>query len=63
MTNLEQVLKDVLADKNTNLLPENLKEGIICLGIEGTYKNIMSQSDYDECLELSEQILGEDVSL
>lgn len=31
--------------------------------ITGIYKSGMSQSDYDECLELSEQILGENVSL
>ena len=33
------------------------------LGVEGIYENIMSQNDYDECLELTQQILGKDVSL
>ena len=26
----------VLTDKKANLLPENLKKGVTCLGIEGT---------------------------
>lgn len=31
-------LNDILSDKNTNLLPENLKEGVTCLGITGTFQ-------------------------
>ena len=41
------------------LTPEKLVSGNTILGIDGTYENIMSQSDYDECLLLSQQILGE----
>lgn len=37
MTNtLQKKLNEILTDKNTNLLPENLKKGIKCLGIDGT---------------------------
>lgn len=35
---LQQILNDILADKNTNLLPDNLKEGVSCLGIDGQYE-------------------------
>lgn len=33
---LQQVLDDILDDKTTNLKPENLRQEISCLGIEGT---------------------------
>lgn len=33
---LQTKLDTILEDKNTNLLPENLKAGITCLGVEGT---------------------------
>lgn len=33
---LQTKLDAILNDKNTNLLPENLKAGVTCLGIEGT---------------------------
>lgn len=33
---LQTKLDAILLDKNTNLLPENLKAGVTCLGIEGT---------------------------
>lgn len=33
---LQNTLDDILQDKNTNLKPENLKQGITCLGVEGT---------------------------
>lgn len=36
MSDLKTNLQEILQDKNTNLLPENLKAGITCLGIEGT---------------------------
>lgn len=36
MTNeLQQTLDNILNDKNTNLKPENLKQGVTCLGVEG----------------------------
>ena len=33
---LQQVLDNILEDKTTNLKPENLKQGVTCLGIEGS---------------------------
>ena len=32
---LQQILDDILQDKNTNLTPDNLKQGVTCLGIRG----------------------------
>ena len=60
---LQTNLDIILQDKNINLKPENLKAGITCLGVEGTYESAISKTEYNECLELSQQILGEDVSL
>lgn len=31
-------LQNIKEDKNTNLKPENLKKGVTCLGVEGTYE-------------------------
>lgn len=45
------------------LTADKIVQGNTILGVEGTYENIMSQNDYDECLELTQQILGKDVSL
>ena len=35
---LQTKLDAILLDKNTNLLPENLKAGVNCLGVTGTYE-------------------------
>jgi hypothetical protein len=35
---LQTKLNAILEDKNTNLLPENLKVGVNCLGVNGTYE-------------------------
>ena len=39
MNELQQVLNSIKQDKDTNLLPTNLKDGVTCLGIEGTLEN------------------------
>ena len=36
MKELQTVLNNILADKNTNLKPENLKKDVTCLGVTGT---------------------------
>lgn len=36
MKELQTVLNNILADKNTNLKPENLKKNVTCLGVTGT---------------------------
>jgi hypothetical protein len=42
---LQQTLNNILEDKNTNLKPENLKQGITCLGVEGTLETDTDTSD------------------
>ena len=36
MNELQQVLNNIKQDKNTNLLPGNLRDNVTCLGVEGT---------------------------
>lgn len=46
------------------LTPEKLVKGNTILNVEGTAElGPITQIEYDECLELSQQILGENVSL
>lgn len=42
---LQENLDAILQDKNTNLLSENLKAGVICLGVEGTMSEGLDTSD------------------
>ena len=49
MNELQQVLNDIKQDKNTNLLPGNLRDNVTCLGVEGTAKvptPIYATTDY-----------------
>lgn len=39
---LQTNLDAILNDKNTNLLPENLKAGVTCLGVEGIFNGTLS---------------------
>ena len=56
---LQQTLNNILNDKNTNLLPENLRTGITCLGIEGAMDSgAMTNVDYQTCLQLCDDIKG-----
>lgn len=34
---LQTILDEILEDKNANLTPKNLKKGVTCLGVEGSY--------------------------
>ena len=45
MSDLKINLQEILQDKNTNLLPENLKAGVTCLGVEGTAQTGIDTSD------------------
>ena len=45
MSELQINLTAILANKNTNLLPQNLKEGVTCLGVTGTMKSGIDTSD------------------
>ena len=40
---LQQILDDILQDKNTNLTPDNLKEGVTCLGVKGNLTKLKGQ--------------------
>lgn len=42
---LQTLLDKILEDKNTNLTPDNLREGTICLGIEGKLQEGIDESD------------------
>lgn len=45
---LQTKLDQIKLDKNTNLLPENLKAGVTCLGVNGTYEGSGGgSSDYN----------------
>ena len=44
---LQTNLDTILLDKNANLLPENLKAGVTCLGIEGAMQPGLDTSDAD----------------
>lgn len=60
MKELQTVLNNILADKNANLKPENLKVGITCLGIQGIADigDVISQEEYNTCVNLTKEILG-----
>ena len=59
MSELKTNLQEILQDKNTNLLPENLKQGVTCLGVEGTMDaGAMTNADYQTCLSLADDIMG-----
>lgn len=45
MSDLKTNLQEILQDKNANLLPENLKQGITCLGVTGTMTAGLDTSD------------------
>ena len=57
---LQTNLDAILQDKNTNLLPENLKAGITCLGVQGIADigDVMSQEEYNTCVNLTREIIG-----
>ena len=42
---LQENLDAILLDKNTNLKPENLKEGVTCLGVDGIMQSGIDTSD------------------
>ena len=44
-SSLENTLDWIQSDKNKNLLPENLKQGVTCLGVEGTMQVGLDTSD------------------
>lgn len=58
---LQDKLNAILADKSANLLPENLKVGVTCLGIQGIADiggGVISQEEYNTCVDLTKKIMG-----
>lgn len=50
---LQEKLDAILEDKNTNLLPEHLKAGVTCLGVEGAYEGSSISLDSNEEIVVS----------
>ena len=46
-----------------NIIAENIKKDVEILGVAGTYEGSISQQEYDECLNLTEDILDGTISL
>ena len=64
MDELNEKLKLVRKEKDMKVLPENIKKGVSIFDVEGVLEiGPITNAEYNECLELSQQILGEDISL
>lgn len=61
MDSLEAKLKTIITEKETKLLPENLKAGITCLGVKGILINdgALTTEEYTVCNNLAAIALGE----
>ena len=61
MTQLEQNLMQIKNEKDTKILPENIKEGVQIFDVIGTYRGgSISEQEYQEDLDLANDILGID---
>ena len=64
MTELEQNLRLIKNEKDTKILPENIKEGVQIFDVIGTYRGTydgsISEEEYQEDLDLANDILGID---
>ena len=61
MTQLEQNLIQIKNEKDTKILPENIKEGVQIFDVIGTYRGgSISEQEYPEDLDLANDILGID---
>ena len=45
MSELENKLKEIINEKNTKILPENIKAGVTILGVTGTYTGEISTNE------------------
>ena len=64
MNELQQVLNSIKQDKNTNLLPANLRDSVTCLGVEGTAEvptPIYATTDYT-IKSVNSSIAGDNVN-
>lgn len=55
---LSEKTKQILTDKQTNLLPGNLKKGVSCLGVDGELDTTITEEQYLEALATVNEILG-----
>lgn len=55
---LSEKTKQILQDKQTNLLPSNLKKGVSCLGVDGELDTTITEEQYLEALATVNEILG-----
>lgn len=67
MSELNTTLDEILQDKNMNLKPENLKQGVTCLGVEGSLTGGTDTSDAtatanDIALDKTAYVKGEKVT-
>lgn len=61
MTQLEQNLIQIKNEKDTKILPENIREGVQIFDVIGTYRGgSISEQEYQEDLDLANDILGID---
>ena len=64
MTELEQNLRSIKNEKDTKILPENIKEGVQIFDVIGTYRGTydgsIREEEYQEDLDLANDILGID---
>jgi hypothetical protein len=52
-------LSEVTVEGDSELLPENIKEGTNIFGVEGTLEIVLTKEEYVNCLEIADNILGE----
>lgn len=58
-TRLQDNLNTILQDRNQNLKPENLKQGVTCLGVEGIYEG---QTNSSIKLFETEELMNSDIN-
>ena len=56
MGKVENNLKAIYNEKETNVIPANIAKGKKIFGVEGNYEGAVSYEDYDECLRLATNI-------
>ena len=64
MSTLLEKCYSIKNDKEANLKPENLKAGIVCLGVTGTLESgsgLVTEEEYNELLISANSILNDDV--
>ena len=60
---LQTKLDAILEDKNTNLLPEHLKAGVTCLGVEGKNRQTIKKFNTAEDMQKDDDIYENDIAI